>query len=537
MQLDYYTKGSTPSPIESESANKVVKAVNSILNGEVIPKGSGKVIASEGNFVIQLDLDTISSFSGYPWVGYTDDGNRNYFAWFGVGNSSFTTGGAKPLKGLQINVSGSDSGSEMALTVGDSAGNDAFTLYNGSNYVKIQWLSESMITLSHAADSASAVFQTESLVFTDADNTHASGLHAAYLDFDNSKGFFGYDESDDEYKLTLSDGSTSCGLHVDHLELDGSNVFLGRSDDEDTTHLEISDESAYINLNGSIWLGYGTDSTWHLEISDASAYVELGTGSDCFFGKGSDGVWQIAIKDTSGYVSIGGGSVWLGYGGKGGKGHLELPEDGYVDVGDTSISSGDIDLGATGTVTIAKQSYSPQGISIAGLTLEVLATSDCNLGDLINGLINSGMEAINAVIAAGENAVNTAVSAASGFASSAASSVTAANSAMEAAYQACDAAGIDSDAAQAAQKAAEAAQSAATASQTAAAASAAAAAASATGASGAALAASGSAAAAATSAGGALASATSAAASLAAARALTWNGVCNSDGTFTITAN
>jgi len=286
----------------------------------------------------------------YPWIGQGTDDDGNFQVWFGIGDAGFTPDdgtGAASLKSFQARVfdPADSNASQFFLTVGDDdPDNDGCVAMYGGNTFKFSWTDNDVgpEVYLEGSDSTNVSIHPEDIVFINSDNTHASGLHAQYLDFDNasiflgydddqgyeltitdgnhavglhpsyfdvdnSKVFLGYDDNHGEYLLTISDGTLSCGLHTGYLELASQKVFLGYSSSEETTHLAITPDSAYITLGTTSqgFFGYGSDSTWHLSIDDESAYVELGTSSEVFLGYG-DGEWHLEISgddSASCYIS------------------------------------------------------------------------------------------------------------------------------------------------------------------------------------------------------------------------------------------
>jgi hypothetical protein len=256
----------------------------------------------------------------YPWIGQDTDNDGNYMVWFGVGDADFTPDDgttAASLKAFQARIFDPKDGnaSQFFLTVGNGdSDSDGLVAHYGGNTLKATWTDddEGPELYLEGSDSANVSLHVEAIVFTNSGNTHASGLHAQHLDFDNSKIFLGFDDAQG-YELTLTDGSHAVGLHPDHLDFDNSAIFLGLSSSDHQYKLTLNDgtlgcglQTGYLELaSEKVFLGYSsTEGTTHLTIVPDTAYVELGTQSQVFLGFG-DGEWHLEISGA------GDGSLYL----------------------------------------------------------------------------------------------------------------------------------------------------------------------------------------------------------------------------------
>jgi hypothetical protein len=247
----------------------------------------------------------------YPWIGQDTDDDGNYMAWFGVGDAGFTPNdgtSAASLKYFQARIFDPNDGnaSQFFLTVGNyDYTTDGIVAQFGGNTLKATWTDNDFgpEVYLEGSDSTNVSLHPEDIVFTNSDNTHASGLHAQYLDFDNASIFLGCND-DQGYELTITDGSHAIGLHPGYLDLDNSSIFLGYDDNQGEYLLTISDgtlscglHTGYLELaSQKVFLGYSSsEETTHLTIVPDTAYVELGTSSQVFLGYG-DGEWHLEIS-------------------------------------------------------------------------------------------------------------------------------------------------------------------------------------------------------------------------------------------------
>ena len=296
---------------------------------------------------------------GASWFGTDLDDSTtppNWSVWFGDATASFipeddTTG---HIEKFAAEIGTEDTSSYFKLLIGDDTkSNDILFWKDKGHSFRLSVFDYPQIELRDSDNDAGILFKvdttTPSFILADvyddptsgnyisaevtndpkliiATSDHAAGIHDAYLDFDSSKIFLGYDDSQG-YKLVLDDGTNACGLHPTFLDFDSSSVFLGN--DSGDYKLALTD---------------GTDSCG-LHVT----YLEVG---GVYVGKGSDGVNKFAV-------------------------------------GATELIESNLDLGSDGSITIG-DNYLPQEISYIGddgaqytqWVLGLSATNDSTTGIL-----------------------------------------------------------------------------------------------------------------------------------------------------------
>jgi len=302
------------------------------------------------------------------WMQGDGDFDNGYDVWFGDGIGSFVGEQAAPISRFEMEVQDpqDDSASSLTLLVGDDDGadNDMLCFTYGSegsqNQILCQWVDYPKLELTNDSDAGLGIYCEDTnptLILADTWDDQDSG-NQINLNLENGPELYLQDDSGNELTVNINDYPI--------VELD---------DSEDHTGNQIN-----MNLeNGpELYLQDGSGNELSVNINDGPE-VSL---------TGDDGATAVLATDSLTLTDSDGNDTTLSSGDLdlGDDGTIEIGDSGSITVGDSVLSDGDLDLGGDGTIEAGGSTFSPQTFTFLGddaqwHTIEVLATDQDDTSD------------------------------------------------------------------------------------------------------------------------------------------------------------